>query len=197
MSAELLANRRGALAWIYKELANDLSIWNRRWTVIIMITAVIFGSSSAFSVIFKNESLMSGKYRPLLITIQILTVIASALPTLQTIYDYGNRIKIAQEASTESYNLFAGIKEQLEDKIPTKDILRKAREKDNALRNTDPVVPDRIIKKYREQFGNAAVKYDVLFGNVIDGPYLETVSASSRHSPSQKLILEKYQMMAI
>lgn len=197
MSVELLANRRGALAWIYKELANDLSIWNRRWTVIIMITAVIFGSSSVLSVISKNESLMNGKYRPLLITIQILAVLASALPTLQAIYNYGNRIKSAQEASTESYNLFASIKDQLEDKIPVKDILRKAREKDNILRNTDPVVPDRIIKKYREQFGNAAVKYDVLFGNVIDGPYLETVAASSRHSPSQKLILEKYQMMAV
>lgn len=194
---ELVANRRGALAWIYKEQANYLAIWNRRWTVIIMILAVIFDTSCMLSVIANNESLTQGKYRPVLIVIQILAVICSSLPTIQAVYNYGTRIKVAQEASTESYNLFATIKEQLEDKIDINVILQKARARDNTLRTSDPIADDAIIQKYREQFGNSAVRYDVLFGNRLDGPYLETISASSHHSPAQRSILEKYQMLSV
>jgi len=192
---ELVANRRGALAWIYKEIANDLEIWNRRWTVIIMVAAVVFGASGVLSVITNNEQLTKGKYKPILIVIQVLAVICSGLPAIQAVYNYGARIKAAQEASTSSYDLFAFIKDQIEDKIEVSVILKKARAKDGVLRNSDPRVPDRIIQKYRTQFGNSAIRYDVLFGDRLDGPYLETVAASSRHSPAQKLILEKYHML--
>lgn len=193
---ELIANRRGALSWIYKELTANLNRGNKRATIISIVLQLLFSSGGFVSILTRDDSLFKGKLWPILIILLILNMLVTSIPIMQIWYDYTSKIRDAQEASSKNAEFLEWIRQQLADSIDVAKVLDRARIKDAELRASDPDIPQPIIDKYYDKFGASAIRYDVLFGHVLEGPYLEPVAkGSARVSPMEIHELERYRLM--
>lgn len=174
-----IANRNGALVWMHNHAATHYIIVNKIWSIVIAIFIIACSAISIPSIVIPPPSTtitdgnstvttVDNVIPVLSLSMQILTIIACIISIIQTIVALDNVAGNHTDAASKSSDLYLFILKELRERrlelrIDGNRFVHIVIEKDSAIKNNSPNVPQFQVRKYYKYFGAKAIPYDKLF----------------------------------
>jgi hypothetical protein len=158
------AEKCGGLSWLHSQCEQYFSI-HTNWIalpVIILSTANGFLSGSS-QTIFSNAQVSS-------IGLGVVSLFTGVLSTIGSYFAWAKRTEAHRISAIQYQKISKFLTIELSlpksERVAAKDILKITREQIERLMEISPAVPEKILKKYKETFKDAA---DVSRPEIIDG----------------------------
>jgi len=173
-----IADRNGALVWMHNHAATRYIIINKVWSIIIAIFIIACSAISIPGIVIPpidGNSTIDGNltetpvhHYALSLSMQILTIIAGIVSIIQIIVALDNIAGNHTDAASKCADLYMLILKEIKEqrlnlRIDSNRFIHMIIEKDSAIKNNSPNVPQFQVRKYYKHFGPKAIPYDILF----------------------------------
>lgn len=174
-----IANRNGALVWMHNRAATRYILINKIWSIVIAVFIIGFGAGGIPGILTTPDSSTTTNGNSTITTVdnviptlslsmQILTIIAGIISIIQTIIALDNVASNHTDAASKSSDLYLFILKELRElklelRIEGNRFIHMVIEKDSAIKNNSPNVPQHQVRNYYKHFGVKAIPYDKLF----------------------------------
>lgn len=162
-----IGDRAGAYVWLTNQTADVYESRMNNSDLVIMIITYLIGSSGIAPLIATDNVYIIKWINGIIMAITIIVGIAK---TIQRSLNYQKNIKKHGWASAQYTALFLDIQKVLQDPIPQRPRFNKfylnIQKKEINLRQKTPYIPENIVSIYYNKMGNAALKPEILFGDV-------------------------------
>jgi len=169
-----IADRNGALVWMHNHAATRYVIVNKVWSIIIAVFIIACSAISIPGIVIPTtisnttETSVDNNIPALSLSMQILTIIAGIISIIQIIVALDNVAGNHTDAASKCSDLYMLILKELKElrlnlRIDGNRFIHMVIEKDSAIKNNSPTVPQFQVRKYYKHFGAKAIPYDILF----------------------------------